>query len=221
MPRPAMKSTSVAMIGWIRKRVTSQPLNQPSSPATRTGTTKARAMPMTGWGRGISLPRKIIGASAPAMAMSAPTDRSIPPVAMTRVIPTPTITMVQTWVRLTLNVCQVAKLGVMARLIRIKSVRAIQAPWRVSSVLKSTRGALRAGGRVVAVSAMSGFPGTLMPMSHGGHDTPLVQRLARQFRSRVAVAENEDAACRLHHLFQFRGNHQHAETLTGQFPDQA
>ena len=31
MPRPAMNSTSVAMIGWMRKRVISQPLNQPNS----------------------------------------------------------------------------------------------------------------------------------------------------------------------------------------------
>ena len=72
MPRPAMNSTRVAMIGWMRRRVTSQPLNQPSAPATRTGTTKASAMPTAGWGRGKSLPRKISGASAPAIAMSAP-----------------------------------------------------------------------------------------------------------------------------------------------------
>ena len=32
MPRPAMNSTSVAMIGWMRKRVISQPLNKPNMP---------------------------------------------------------------------------------------------------------------------------------------------------------------------------------------------
>ena len=34
MPRPAMNRTSVAMIGWMRKRVISQPLNQPKAPAS-------------------------------------------------------------------------------------------------------------------------------------------------------------------------------------------
>jgi hypothetical protein len=45
MPRPAMKSTSVAMMGWMRKRVMSQPLNQPKAPAASTGITKASATP--------------------------------------------------------------------------------------------------------------------------------------------------------------------------------
>jgi hypothetical protein len=35
------------------------------------------------------------------MAIREPTDRSMPPVAMTRVIPVATITMGATWVRLT------------------------------------------------------------------------------------------------------------------------
>ena len=43
MPRPAMNRTSVATIGWMRKRVISQPLNRPNTPATSTGTTKASA----------------------------------------------------------------------------------------------------------------------------------------------------------------------------------
>ena len=40
----------------------------------------------------------------------------MPPVAMTSVMPTDTITIVATWVRLTFNVCQVAKFGVTAKL---------------------------------------------------------------------------------------------------------
>jgi hypothetical protein len=74
------------------------------------------------------LPRKISGASAPAIAMSEPTERSMPPVAMTSVMPTATITMAQTWVRLTLSVCQVAKFGVKARLKRMRSASATSAP---------------------------------------------------------------------------------------------
>ena len=78
--------------------------------------------------QGKSFSRKISGASAPAIAMSEPTDRSIPPVAMTSVMPTATITMVPTWVRLTLSVWSVAKFGVKARLKRISSANAASAP---------------------------------------------------------------------------------------------
>src|SRR5688572_24077134 len=121
--------------------------------------------------------------------MSAPTERSMPPVAMTRVIPTPTITMAQTCVRLTLRVCQVAKFGVMARLTRINSARAIQAPWRVSRLPMSKRDVLCAGGSVVADSAIGSLLGFLMPMCHGGHDRLLIHGIALQLRSRVAIAE--------------------------------
>ena len=66
----------------------------------------ASATPTAGAAAETSWPRKIIGARAPAIAISEPTERSMPPVAMTSVMPTPTITMVQTWVRLTFRVCQ-------------------------------------------------------------------------------------------------------------------
>ena len=50
-----------------------------------------------------------MGAMAPDMAISEPTERSIPPVAITNVMPTPTMTMVATCVRLTFNVCMEIK----------------------------------------------------------------------------------------------------------------
>ena len=46
-----------------------------------------------------------MGASAPAMAISEPTDRSMPPVAITSVMATATMPMGATWVRLMLKVC--------------------------------------------------------------------------------------------------------------------
>ena len=68
------------------------------------------------------------GDKAPAIAMSEPTDRSIPPVAITRVIPTPTMTMVHTCVRFTASVWDVAKLGVTARLKMTSRTRARPTP---------------------------------------------------------------------------------------------
>ena len=52
----------------------------------------------------------------------------MPPVAMTSVMPTPTITMVQTCVRLTASVCEVAKFGVTARLKAMSSTSASATP---------------------------------------------------------------------------------------------
>ena len=74
------------------------------------------------------MPRKIIGASAPEIAISEPTDRSMPPVAITSVMPTATMTMVATWVRLTFSVCQDRKLGVTAMLNTISSRKATSVP---------------------------------------------------------------------------------------------
>ena len=127
-PRPAMNRISVATMGWMRYRVTSQPLNQPSAPVARIGSAKASATPANGSGNGNSLPKKMSGASVPAIAISAPTDRSIPPVAITSVMPTPTITVAHTCVRLMLSVCQLAKLGVTSRLNGTRASSASSAP---------------------------------------------------------------------------------------------
>ena len=76
----------------------------------------------------MSWPVKNMGDSAPAIAISEPTDRSMPPVAITSVMPTPTMTIVQTCVRLTASVCAVAKFGVTMRLKMISKMRASPTP---------------------------------------------------------------------------------------------
>jgi hypothetical protein len=54
---------------------------------------------------GVRSLRKIRGATAPLIAISEPTERSIPPVAITKVMPTATIMTVETWVTLSRNDC--------------------------------------------------------------------------------------------------------------------
>ena len=103
-----------------------QPLNAPNRPATPTETTKARAFPISGCERPNEL-RKMIGASAPEIAISEPTERSMPPVAMTSVMPTETMTMVATWVRFTFSVCQLAKCGVATKLNASSTMSAVSA----------------------------------------------------------------------------------------------
>ncbi len=93
-----------------------------------TGTVKASAIASTGLSIGMMVPRKIIGASAPEIAISEPTERSMPPVAMTSVMPTATMTIVATWVRFTFSVCQERKFGVTAMLNTISARNAASVP---------------------------------------------------------------------------------------------
>ena len=104
------------------------PLNQPNSAATITGMMKARPTANAGLAIGTSLPMKIIGASAPAIAISDPTERSMPPVAITSVMPTATMTIVATCVRLTFSVCQDRKFGVTMTLTDEQRMKAASVP---------------------------------------------------------------------------------------------
>ena len=70
MPRPAMNSTSVATIGCTASRVTRKPLNTPHRAAARIGSVNASTMPS-----GPAMFMNSIGASAPEIAIDAPTDK--------------------------------------------------------------------------------------------------------------------------------------------------
>ena len=59
------------------------------------------------------------------MAISEPTERSIPPVAMTNVMPTATMTIVATCVMLALNTPAVRKFGVKTMLKMTRAASAI------------------------------------------------------------------------------------------------
>lgn len=85
MPRPAVMSTSVAMIGWMPRTATRKPFHRPSS------TQSAGALPMA-----VKAVPALVGSpasaiqeqvTAAAMATTAPTERSIPRVAMTGHMP--------------------------------------------------------------------------------------------------------------------------------------
>src|SRR3954447_3378770 len=226
MPRPAMKRIKVAMIGWIRKRVISQPLKMPRMPVMTTGTTKAKAMASQSGRPGTMLPRKIKGASAPEMAMSEPTERSMPPVAITSVMPTPTMTVVQTWVRFTLSVCQLRKFGVTAALNRTSASRASGGPWRSRNVCRSSRrtgfvGTMAASRISITRSTAPDLIRETGAVRHRGHHRILTHILANQFGDGDAVAEHEDVACRLHQLFDLRRDHENAQPIVGEFMHKA
>ena len=85
MPRPAVMITRVAMIGWIPTTATRNPLNTPIRRQTSTALPSADST--TASDSGLSDAAIWDRATAPAIAMTAPTDRSMPRVAMTSVMP--------------------------------------------------------------------------------------------------------------------------------------
>ena len=88
MPRPATIRTSVAMIGWMPRIATRMPFQSPSAMLSP----KARAIatstpPVEFWSPRWLIIRQL---NAPEMATTEPTLRSMPPVAMTTVMPSAT-----------------------------------------------------------------------------------------------------------------------------------
>ena len=73
------------MIGWMPSRETRKPFHTPSRSETRIATTTASMTTPTLFGS--VEPSMIVSATAPDTAMTAPTDKSMPRVAMTIVIP--------------------------------------------------------------------------------------------------------------------------------------
>src|SRR6185437_10398951 len=90
MPRPATIRMRVAMIGWTPMRATRKPFQSPKTEHAASASTTATSTPTTElWSLWRSMYQQ---AMAPAMAITAPTERSMPPVAMTSVMPTATST---------------------------------------------------------------------------------------------------------------------------------
>ena len=96
IPRPATIRISVATIGWMRARETSSPFHRPHSvPAARSARMMIPRGVLVASLVRISLvisllPRAGLISTAPMaaeMAITAPTERSTPPVAITRVMP--------------------------------------------------------------------------------------------------------------------------------------
>ncbi|MDT4848999.1 hypothetical protein FQZ97_831080 [compost metagenome] len=91
MPRPATIRISVAMMGCMPTLATSTPFHRPHSAATPMAPRRAN-----GKGKRLSVPATeppiIQAATAAAMATTAPTEMSMPRVAITSVMPSETST---------------------------------------------------------------------------------------------------------------------------------
>ena len=97
IPRPATMRISVATMGWMPMPATSRPFHAPSS----TETPSAAAMAA---GAETPCATTSCATTAPAMAMMAPTERSTPPVAMTRVMPSASSMTFAPWFRMSMRV---------------------------------------------------------------------------------------------------------------------
>src|ERR1051326_6827768 len=95
-PRPATIRTKVATMGWTLRTPTSNPFQQPAASETTS------ADPIT---IGNGTPARLINcaATAPAIAITAPTERSTPPVAMTRAMPRASSMTFEPWLRISIN----------------------------------------------------------------------------------------------------------------------
>ena len=87
-PRPAVMRISVATIGWMPTMATRAPFQTPSAVVSASAAAMAtRTPPVLDWSSSRLMMRQAV---APEIATSAPTERSIPPVAITAVIPSAT-----------------------------------------------------------------------------------------------------------------------------------
>ena len=87
-PRPATIRISVATIGWMPTTATSVPFQTPSAVDSASAAAIATSTPVTlAWSSRRLMSRQAI---APEIATIAPTERSMPPVAITAVIPSAT-----------------------------------------------------------------------------------------------------------------------------------
>src|SRR4051794_27394446 len=87
-PRPPVMSTSVAMIGWMPSTETRKPFHRPST--TQTAVARKQASTAVPTADSDDASEMKTQATAPAIAAMAPTDRSMPRVAITSVMPRPT-----------------------------------------------------------------------------------------------------------------------------------
>lgn len=79
MPRPATIRISVATIGWMRRIETRKPFHRPQTSPMPSAKRTATGAECPAW--------TLAAATAPQIAMIAPTERSMPRVAMTSVMP--------------------------------------------------------------------------------------------------------------------------------------
>ena len=108
----------MTMIGWMRKPEMSAPLNAPASAAAASASRIATPAPRS----------SCVAATADAIAITEPTERSMPPVAITRVMPTATSTVGATCRRTLRKLFTSKKLGVKIELMTSRSKSAASAP---------------------------------------------------------------------------------------------
>jgi hypothetical protein len=114
-----MSRASVTMMGWMRKTEMSVPLKAPAATETSSASKTATPTPMS----------RLTAAIAAAIAITEPTERSMPPVAITSVMPTATRTVGATCSRIVRKLLTSAKFGVKIMLATSSKRRAAAAPY--------------------------------------------------------------------------------------------
>src|SRR5215208_322575 len=228
-PRPAISVASVTTMGWIPSRAISAPFSTPTAAAASSASGTATASPRS----------SCVAATAPAIAITDPTDRSTPPVAITSVIPTATSTTVETWSSTLNRLPVVAKFGVKTAFAATSTTSAANATpvgpadcqraraARAAPAAAGRGGVSPAGGGDVGgaeldtlgarcVPGVGGVAGggwarRRAPARHRADDRVLADLPAVQLGHVRAVAQHDHARAPLHQLLQVRRDHEDAE----------
>src|SRR5919205_498363 len=160
--------------------------------------------------------------TADAMAMIAPTERSIPPVPITSVKPSATSSTNVACERRPRMVPAVAKLVVKKRLKSTSSASATYTP-----LLRSRTRIAEPLGPVSAVPGLAIGILLVVPrlrtLAAGDHvhQVLLGKLFAREHPRDATVPEHDDPVGALHYLLGFRVDHNHPEAVLGELGDQA
>ena len=161
--------------------------------------------------------RCIAASVAADSAMTAPTDRSMPPVATTTAMPSATITTGVTCTSCRRRLLSVAKLGVNNMLNAIMIPSAAYTPWvrRLTSRAPLTD---HLGGGHGSPSAR--VLGVARVARHQLHDPVFVDLVPIELADDGTVLEHDHTGRSLDHVFQLRGDQHDPATLVGELLDE-
>src|SRR3990172_9098960 len=189
-PRAIVRVASVAMNGATLPYATAMPLTAPNPVPTASPASNATASGAP--------PFNTPASTAPAMARTEPTDRSIPPVRITNVMPAAMIALIETW-RVTLSrLPTVRNDGDSTVSAAINNTMAAGSPNRCTRIRSSTLEAPRPAGRGAA--SVAGCT-SIRPPCGAGHDRLLRGIGPRELACHLAFVHHQDS---IRHAEDFR-----------------
>src|SRR4051794_3275102 len=198
-PLPPTSIASVAMIGCIPTKATRLPFTRPA---------KAQAKSVTNTAIGQPYPR-YSGRKAEAIAITAPTERSMPSVPIASAMPKETNTMGETVISRVETVATEAKLGVTIRLKITSATKATYTPLpRTQAVIVERSKDLFAAAPlfILMPPVVSWPPAPVFAVREHPHQVTLGDFLLGEKPDYGSIPQGNNAIATLRELFEFRGD---------------